>query len=165
MRYIALRYFNAAGATERNAERHQPETHLIPRLLQAAWDTEREIAIFGNDYSTRDGTCVRDYIHVVDLARAHTLALRALFVGDKAGRSYNVGCGGPAYTVVEVVDAVQRVTGRKIRRSFGPRRRGDPPVLVASPECITRELGWRAERQDLHLIIESAWRWMLQRMS
>ena len=156
LRYVSLRYFNAAGATARCGELHDPETHLIPIVLQVASGQRPYLEIFGNDYPTRDGTCVRDYIHVSDLARAHVLALKLL-----AERSaiFNLGCGG-GYTVLEVVEAARKVTGHAIPVRFGPRRAGDPAVLVASSEKIQKELGWKARQQDLQAIIESAWTWM-----
>lgn len=159
LRSVALRYFNAAGATERNGERHDPETHLIPLVLLAAAGRRPHVTVFGDDWPTRDGTCVRDYIHVVDLARAHVLALDALAGG--AGRaSYNLGCGRDGYTVLEVIRAAERVAGRAIPVRVGPRRPGDPAVLVASSDRIVRELGWRPSHQDLDAIVASAWRFM-----
>lgn len=160
LEYVSLRYFNAAGASERNGERHDPETHLIPLVLQVALGQRPAIQIFGDDYPTRDGTCVRDYIHVVDLARAHVLALNALAAGDAASRIYNLGCGGDGYTVREVVETARRVSGRAIPLQVGPRRAGDPAVLIAGSGRIRRELGFRPSRQDLGEIIESAWRWI-----
>jgi UDP-glucose 4-epimerase len=155
----SLRYFNAAGATERNGEWHDPETHVIPLLLQVAAGQREHVTVFGDDYPTRDGTCVRDYIHVSDLATAHVLALEALRPGAPQ-RIYNLGCGGDGYTVREVVDVARRVTGRPVGVRVGPRRSGDPAVLVASSERIMRELGWRPRHQDLEDIIGSAWRWL-----
>lgn len=160
LRYMSLRYFNAAGASERNGEQHAPETHLIPLVLQTALGRLPEITVFGNDYPTKDGTCVRDYIHVLDLARAHVLALNALTGADARSRIYNLGCGGRGYSVKEVIDVAREVTGRPILVRFGPRRPGDPAVLIASSERIERELWFRPERQELGAIIESAWRWM-----
>jgi UDP-glucose 4-epimerase len=151
---VSLRYFNAAGATERSGERHDPETHLIPLVLQAAAGTRPGITVFGDDYETRDGTCVRDYIHVVDLARAHVLALGAC----DGCRAYNLGCGGEGTTVLEVVEAARAVTGRKIAVEVGPRRPGDPARLVASSVRAERELGWRPAFADIRGIVESAWR-------
>ena len=151
---VSLRYFNAAGATERSGERHDPETHLIPLVLQAAAGTRPGIAVFGDDYDTRDGTCIRDYIHVVDLARAHVLALGAC----DGCRAYNLGCGGEGTTVLEVVEAARAVTGRKIAVEVGPRRPGDPARLVASSVRAERELGWRPALADLRGIVGSAWR-------
>lgn len=157
IRYASLRYFNAAGATPACGESHDPETHLIPIILQAAARTREFVEIYGEDYETRDGTCVRDYIHVVDLARAHILALGIL---DERSAVYNLGCGGDGYTVREVVEAAREVTGREIPLRVGPRRPGDPARLVASSAKIKSELGWTAERQDLKTIIASAWDWM-----
>jgi UDP-glucose 4-epimerase len=159
MKYVSLRYFNAAGATEKCGERHNPETHLIPLVLQAAAGQRPDVTVFGDDYATPDGTCVRDYIHVVDLARAHVLALHALAKGHPSS-IYNLGCGGEGYSVQQVIDAAKRVTGKDIPVKKGPRRPGDPAVLIASSERIVRELGWRPEHQRLDAIIESAWRWM-----
>jgi len=158
LRYAALRYFNAAGATERCGEWHSPETHLIPLVLQAAAGTREHVQIFGDDYPTRDGTCVRDYIHIVDLARAHILALGIL--GERSA-IYNLGCGGEGYTVREVIDTAREVTGREIPVSVAPRRAGDPAVLIASSEKIRSELGWQPQFQDLEVIIQSAWDWLV----
>ncbi len=157
LRYASLRYFNAAGATEHCGESHNPETHLIPIVLQAAAGTREAVEIYGEDYATADGTCVRDYIHVVDLARAHILSLTAL---DEGSRIYNLGCGGDGYSVRQVIETAREVTGREIRVRVGERRAGDPAVLIASSEKIRRELGWRPAQQDLRRIIESAWAWM-----
>lgn len=157
IRYASLRYFNAAGATAHCGEMHDPETHLIPIILQAATGAREAVEIYGEDYPTRDGTCVRDYIHVVDLARAHILALGIL---DERSAIYNLGCGGDGYTVKEVIDTAREVTGREIKVRVGARRAGDPAFLVASSARIRRELGWSPQFQDLRLIIESAWTWM-----
>lgn len=157
LHYASLRYFNAAGASERCGELHEPETHLIPLVLQAAAGKRSHVEIYGDDYDTRDGTCVRDYIHVIDLARAHILALSIL---DKRSAIYNLGCGGDGYTVREVIDVAKSVTAHDIPVRMAPRRAGDPAVLVASSGKIKSELGWQPEFQDLRLIIESAWRWM-----
>ncbi|HKV34405.1 MAG TPA: UDP-glucose 4-epimerase GalE [Pyrinomonadaceae bacterium] len=157
LRYASLRYFNAAGATENCGEDHDPETHIIPITLQAAAGQRSHVEIYGEDYPTPDGTCIRDYIHVIDLARAHIQALEALSEGS---RIYNLGCGGAGYSVREVIDTAQRVTGREIPTRFGPRRAGDPAILVASSDRIKSELGWRPKFQDLGLIVDSAWRWM-----
>lgn len=157
--YVSLRYFNAAGATERCGERHDPETHLIPNILQAAARQRSHVEIFGNDYPTPDGTCVRDYIHVSDLAQAHVLAL------DRTQHSsgiYNLGCGG-GFSVLEVVKAARKVTGLEIPVRIGPRRPGDPAVLVASSEKIKRELGWTPRKAGLPAIISSAWEWLQRR--
>jgi UDP-glucose 4-epimerase len=161
LRFISLRYFNAAGATERSGERHDPETHLVPLVLQVALGLRPELIVFGSDYPTKDGTCIRDYIHVTDLARAHTLALRTLSTGSRPSAIYNLGSGGNGYSVREVIEVARQVTGRAIRVREGPRRPGDPAVLVASSESIISQLGWRPLQQDLGSIVESAWRWML----
>src|SRR5687768_16185215 len=158
LRYASLRYFNAAGATERCGEDHDPETHLIPITLQAAAGKRAHVEIYGDDYPTEDGTCIRDYIHVVDLARAHILALDVL---RERSAIYNLGCGGDGYSVREVIETARRVTGKEIPVRMGPRRPGDPAVLIASSDKIKRELGWQPQFQDLELIIESAWKWML----
>jgi len=156
LRYASLRYFNAAGASKQFGEQHDPETHLIPLVLQAASGTRADMQIFGDDYPTRDGTCVRDYIHVIDLARAHILALNIL---DERSAIYNLGCGGDGYTVKELIDVAREVTGRKITTRTVKRRAGDPAVLIASSEKIKHELAWAPKFQDLKLIIQSAWDW------
>lgn len=150
---VSLRYFNAAGATDLCGEAHHPETHLVPIVLQVAAGARPHVEIFGDDYPTRDGTCVRDYVHIVDLARAHVLALEAT-----AGGVYNVGCGGGGFTVKEVIQAAREVTGSSIPVQIAQRRAGDPAVLIASPARIARELGWHPQL-DLPSIIESAWTW------
>ena len=157
LRFASLRYFNAAGASERCGERHDPETHLIPIILQAAQGSREHIEVYGTDYPTEDGTCVRDYIHVIDLARAHILALDIL---DERSAIYNLGCGGAGYSVKEVLDAARAVTGKEINVKYGSRRAGDPSVLIASSEKIKRELGWQPQSQDLREIISSAWNWV-----
>lgn len=154
--YASLRYFNAAGASQERGELHDPETHLIPLVLQAASGMLPHIEIFGDDYPTRDGTCVRDYVHVTDLARAHILALDA--IGER-GEIYNLGCGGSGYTVREVIAVAREVTGLDIKEKMMMRRPGDPAVLIASSEKIKKELGWEPKFQDLSLIIRSAWDW------
>lgn len=151
---VSLRYFNAAGASERSGERHDPETHLIPLVLQTAAGQRASVTIFGDDYDTRDGTCIRDYIHVIDLARAHVLALGAC----DGTRAYNLGCGGDGTTVMEVIDAAREVTGRAIAVEIGARRPGDPARLVASSARAERDLGWRPALADIRGIVESAWR-------
>jgi UDP-glucose 4-epimerase len=161
LRYVSLRYFNAAGATQRCGELHDPETHLIPIILQVATGHRPYLEIFGNDYRTRDGTCVRDYVHVSDLARAHVLALRLL---SEKSAIFNLGCGG-GYTVLEVIEAARKVTGHAIPVRMAPRRPGDPAVLVASSEKIQKELGWEPHQQDLQSIIESAWNWTREHSS
>ncbi len=157
LRFAALRYFNAAGASPdgKRGEDHDPETHLIPITLQVALGQRDAITIFGDDYSTRDGTCVRDYIHVVDLAQAHILALDAL---DGGSRTYNVG-NGRGFTVREVIETCREVTGKSIPAEVGDRRPGDPPVLIASSEKIRQELGWEPRYPDLETIITHAWEW------
>ena len=160
LRAVSLRYFNAAGASARSGERHDPETHLIPLVLDAAAGKRETVTIFGDDYPTRDGTCVRDYIHVLDLADAHTLALDASGKGAPRHLIYNLGCGGEGHTIREVIDCARRVTGKPIPVKVGPRRPGDPPVLVASSGKAARDLGWRPRHQALDAIIESAWQWM-----
>ena len=155
MRFACLRYFNAAGATSTRGEDHDPELHLIPLVLQVALGKREKVSIFGDDYPTRDGTCVRDYIHVIDLAQAHILALGAL---DGGSRFYNLG-NGEGFTVKEVVHTAREVTGRAIRSDVGPRRAGDPAVLVAASEKIRKELGWVPRFPHVREIIESAWRW------
>jgi UDP-glucose 4-epimerase len=155
VRFACLRYFNAAGATSTRGEDHDPELHLIPLVLQVALGKREKVSIFGDDYPTRDGTCVRDYIHVIDLAQAHILALGAL---DGGSRFYNLG-NGEGFTVKEVVHTAREVTGRAIRSDVGPRRAGDPAVLVAASEKIRKELGWVPRFPHVREIIESAWRW------
>ena len=156
LRFASLRYFNAAGATELCGEMHDPETHLIPIVLQAAGGAREAVDIFGDDYPTPDGTCVRDYIHVRDLASAHLMALRDL---DNSSDVYNLGCGGDGYSVREVITAAEQITGKKINTRIAARREGDPAVLIASSKKISEKLGWKPERQDLGLIIKSAWDW------
>ena len=156
LRYAALRYFNAAGATPERGEDHRPETHLIPLVLQAALDQREHVCIFGTDYPTPDGTCIRDYIHIVDLASAHLLALEAL--EERPILVYTLG-NGRGYSVRQVIDTARRVTGRPIPALEVPRRPGDAPVLVASSELIRHELGWRPRHPELEDIIASAWEW------
>ncbi|HUN64411.1 MAG TPA: UDP-glucose 4-epimerase GalE [Candidatus Sulfotelmatobacter sp.] len=157
LRYASLRYFNAAGAAAPDrGEAHQPETHLIPRLMNVALGRQKHIEIFGTDYPTSDGTCVRDYIHVSDLAAAHLLALDAL---DRSGQLlYNLG-NGQGFTVREVIDGVRRVTGCAIPIVESPRREGDPAVLIASSDKIRKELHWQPQFPDLDAILHSAWQW------
>jgi UDP-glucose 4-epimerase len=156
--YAALRYFNASGDSSDGSigEDHDPETHLIPLVLQAILGLKPAIEIYGTDYATPDGTCIRDYIHVEDLAEAHLLALERL--QPEVGLRYNLGIGR-GYSVREVIRVAEEVTGKKVPVKEGPRRPGDPAVLVASSEKIQRELGWRPRYTDLHPIIETAWRW------
>lgn len=156
LRYAALRYFNACGAVHEDlGEHHDPETHIIPLILQVALGQRAKFTIFGDDYPTPDGTCIRDYIHVLDLASAHILALRAL---DAGSRTYNLG-NGQGFSVKEVLEAARAVTGRPIPAVVGPRRPGDPATLIASSEKIMQELGWEPRYPDLRQIIETAWAW------
>ena len=156
MRYASLRYFNACGAVSPDlGEHHAPETHLIPLVIQVALGQRDKIVIFGDDYDTPDGTCVRDYIHVADLARAHVMALGAL---DERSRVYNLG-NGKGFSVRDVVETVRAVTGHPIPVSYGPRRPGDPACLIASSERIRAELGWAPRFTDLEPIVQSAWAW------
>ena len=159
-RYASLRYFNVAGAIEGYGEAHEPESHLIPLVLDVALGRRASIKIFGQDYPTHDGTCIRDYIHVSDLADAHLLALAALETRDRL--IYNIG-NGQGFTVREVIDSVRRVTGRPIPVEECPRRAGDPAVLVASAEKIKQELGWQPKFADLDAIVASAWEWHQKR--
>jgi len=159
-RYASLRYFNVAGAIEGYGEAHEPESHLIPLILDVALGRRESIKIYGSDYPTPDGTCVRDYIHVSDLADAHLLALQSL---EKQSRAiYNIGSGG-GFTVRQVIDSVSRVTGKQIPVIEESRRDGDPAVLVASSEKIKSELGWSPRYAQLDEIIESAWKWHQKR--
>ena len=156
LKFISLRYFNAAGASRRSGEDHHPETHLIPNVMKVALKQEEHLCLYGTDYDTEDGSCVRDYIHVVDIARAHILALRAL-EGVNA-RIYNLG-NGDGYSVLQVVKAAREITGAEVPVLLQPRRPGDPARLVASPELIRSELGWQPRYPDLKDIIASAWKW------
>lgn len=153
LEFVALRYFNAAGATENFGEHHRTETHLIPNVLMVALGQKQECQIFGTDYPTPDGTCIRDYIHIVDLAQAHMLALQP----GKQG-FYNLG-NGDGYSVRQVIDVCEKVTGKKIRTVEQPRRPGDPPKLVAAADKAKRELGWKPRLNKLEDIIASAWKW------
>ena len=156
LRVATLRYFNVAGAIEGYGEAHEPESHLIPLLLDVALGLRESMKIFGNDYPTSDGTCVRDYIHVQDLAHAHLLALKAL--DERSHFVYNIG-NGEGFSVLEVVESVRRVTGRPVPVELCPRRPGDPAVLVASAVAIRQDLGWKPEFATLDQIIGSAWVW------
>jgi UDP-glucose 4-epimerase len=153
LKFVSLRYFNAAGASTKFGEDHRVETHLIPNVLKVALGEKQHVEIFGTDYETPDGTCIRDYIHILDLARAHILA-----INSAKSDFYNLGTGGGA-SVREVIDSCRKVTGRKIEIAEKPRRPGDPPRLIASSEKIKRELGWKPQFQSLDAIIESAWKW------
>ncbi len=156
--FCTLRYFNAAGAAADGSigEDHTPETHLVPLAFRAAQGKIPHVTVFGADYPTPDGTCVRDYVHVEDLATAHALALDKIAPGSKL--AYNVGLGR-GYSVREVIAAVETVTGLKVPVKEGPRRAGDPPVLVANADKIRRELGWSAKYDNLRAILDTAWRW------
>lgn len=157
IRYAALRYFNAAGAspTGQRGEDHRPESHLIPIILQVALGQREKLIVNGNDYPTPDGTCVRDYVHITDLAQAHILALQTL---DRGSRTYNLG-NGNGYSIMEVIQTAEEVTGKPIPYAIGPRRPGDPAILVAGSEKIKRELGWKPRFSALRDIIATAWEW------
>jgi UDP-glucose 4-epimerase len=157
-RYASLRYFNVAGAIEGRGEAHEPESHIIPLILDVALGRRKDIKVFGQDYPTPDGTCIRDYIHVHDLARAHLLALEALKEENRTRLIYNIG-NGVGFSVREVIESARRVTGHPIPVEEFPRRPGDPAVLIASSEKIGRELGWKPEYSKLDDIIDSAWKW------
>lgn len=159
LKSISLRYFNAAGAEPRGilGERHDPETHLIPLALKVALGKSANIEVFGNDYPTKDGTCIRDYIHVVDLCSAHILALDALLGGAGSG-FYNLG-SGEGYSVLEIINTVRHITGKEINILHSPRRIGDPAVLVADAATAIKELNWQPKYSDLATIIKHAWQW------
>ncbi len=157
LKFVSLRYFNAAGATEKCGEHHDPESHLIPHILLAAAKEPPEVPVFGNNYPTPDGTPIRDYVHVVDLADAHIRALGHLRRGG-ASDFLNLGTGH-GYSVLEVIEAARQVTGREIRIRVEPPRAGDPPRLVADPAKSKSVLGWVPTKSDLRSIIDSAWRW------
>ncbi|MGC8550494.1 MAG: UDP-glucose 4-epimerase GalE [Acidobacteriaceae bacterium] len=162
-KYASLRYFNVAGAMPGRGEAHEPESHLIPLILDAALGRRASIKIFGTDYPTADGTCIRDYIHVHDLAQAHLLALKALDEEARGGRLiYNLG-NGQGFSVREVIETARKVTGREIPVVEEPRRPGDPAVLVASSGKIQRELGWTPQHAKIEDILTSAWDWHQQR--
>ncbi len=154
LKYVALRYFNAAGATENFGEDHNPESHLIPILLQVAQGKREKAMLFGDDYDTPDGTCIRDYIHILDLAQAHEKALYA----PRSGH-YNLGTGS-GLSVKEILETARKVTGRPIPAEVVPRRPGDPPRLIACSELARKELGWQPQYEDAGRIIESVWKWM-----
>jgi UDP-glucose 4-epimerase len=156
LRYASLRYFNAAGASGERGEAHQPETHLIPLVLQVALGQRRSISIYGTDYPTKDGTCVRDYVHIEDLATAHLLALDHLQEHSKL--IFNLGSGS-GFSVREVIDIARKVAGREIAVVEAPRRPGDSAVLVASSEKIKQVLGWNPQHSDIEAIVRSAWEW------
>jgi len=160
IRFVALRYFNAAGAHPEGdlGEDHDPESHLLPRLFAATRPGAEPMSIFGDDYPTEDGTCVRDYIHVVDLAEAHRLAIEAMRAGRVEGESFNLG-NGQGFSVRQLVDVVERVTGSRPATRVAPRRPGDPARLVASAERIAERLGWAPRFPDLEQIVATAWEW------
>lgn len=161
IKYTALRYFNAAGAHESGkiGEDHKPETHLIPLILEVALGKREKIMIFGEDYNTEDGTCIRDYIHVMDLAQAHLLAVGRLRKGGDS-RIFNLG-NGKGFSVKEVIEVSRKVTGREIKSEMASRRAGDPAVLIASSQKAVDELGWEPKFNSLETIIETAWNWHL----
>lgn len=163
IKYVALRYFNAAGNIFDGSlgERHNPETHLIPLILQVPLGQRENIKIFGNDYKTKDGTCIRDYIHVLDLCSAHTLAIESLING-KDSNIYNLGYG-EGTSVQEIIEVAEKVVGKEIKKEIAPRRAGDPDQLVASNEKIIKELGWKPEYNDLEKIIDSAYTFFKRR--
>ncbi len=156
LQFTALRYFNAAGASGKYGEDHHPETHLIPLVMQAAEGSREKFFIYGDDYDTPDGTCIRDYIHVLDLAQAHLLALENDFCG-----SLNLGSGS-GHSVREVIDSVKNVSGKNFLVEVSPRRAGDPARLIADSTAAQRILGWQPQQVDLAATIESAWRWRRQ---
>lgn len=156
LNFAALRYFNAAGASAERGEAHRVETHLTPRVLDAAAGAIPHVEVFGSDYPTPDGTCIRDYIHVLDIADSHLLALES--IEKISGEAFNVG-NSRGFSILEVLDAAQKITGRKIPRKLSPRRPGDPAVLVASKDKLQRMLGWQAQHSSLEEIISSAWSW------
>jgi len=159
IRSITLRYFNAAGADPDGniGEAHNPETHLIPLILNAVTKNEQPITVYGTDYDTPDGTCIRDYIHVSDLAAAHVISLNALEKGVKS-TAYNLS-NGEGFSVQEVIESVERVTGLPVPKKLGSRRDGDPPLLIGDSNNIRRELAWQPKYQDLDSIIATAWAW------
>lgn len=159
LKFISLRYFNAAGADPDGVlgEDHNPETHLIPITINAALGKRQSVTIHGTDYDTPDGTCIRDYIHVTDLAEAHILALKALQNGSPSA-IYNLG-NEQGHSVRQVIEAVRKVSGRNFIIEEGPRREGDPAILVASSQKIRRELGWQPRYGDLEVIVKTAWEW------
>jgi len=159
LRSASLRYFNAAGADPEGdiGEMHEPETHLVPLVLKATTGERERITIFGNDYATPDGTCIRDYVHVTDLADAHVRALKYLLAGGET-TALNLGTG-KGHSVLQVVEAAERVTGKPVWRTEGPRRAGDPPELVADPARAKRVLGWQPGLQGIDEIVATAWAW------
>lgn len=157
IKFVSLRYFNAAGASEKYGEEHDPETHIIPIVLQVALGQRQFVQVYGDDYPTPDGTAVRDYVHVIDLAQAHVLAAKWLAEGGES-QIFNLG-NGAGFSVKEVIETARKVTGHEIPSQMGSRRAGDPPVLVASSEQISSKLGWEPKYAGLEDIIGTAWRW------
>ena len=157
IRFACMRYFNAAGASQRFGEDHTPESHIIPNVLRVALGQTSHVNIFGEDYPTPDGTCIRDYVHIIDLAEAHILALKVI---EEKSRIYNLGFSN-GYSVAEVVEMARQVTGRRIPTEHAPRRPGDPPILIANSDKAALELGWMPQHSELDQIIESAWQWHL----
>ncbi len=159
IKHVALRYFNACGAHKDGmiGEDHTPESHLIPLVINVALGKMEHITVYGNDYETEDGTCLRDYVHVTDLADAHILALNKLRAGGDSS-VYNLG-SGKGFSVQEIIDKVKEVTGRDVPQVIGARRDGDPAILIASPEKIKKELNWKPKYDDITKIIETAWKW------
>lgn len=156
LKFNAFRYFNAAGASEKLGEAHRHESHLIPVIIQVLLGQREHMTIFGSDYPTKDGTCIRDYIHVLDLAEAHILALENL--DERPAAKYNLG-NGAGFSNLEVLKMVEQVSGKKVSFTFGPRRSGDPAVLIASSELAKKELGWQPRYDSLEQIVASAWQW------
>lgn len=156
LEYVTMRYFNAAGASQKFGEDHSPETHIIPILLQVAAGEREKFQIYGTDYSTPDGTCIRDYVHILDIAQAHALAVER--ISQFAGRIYNIG-SSKGFSVQDVVKTASHITGRKMPCAKAPRRAGDPAVLVASSDKISKELGWSPQFSSLDAIIRTAWEW------
>lgn len=163
LRFVSLRYFNAAGASldAQIGEAHDPETHLIPLIFRVAGGSKRNLKVYGDDYPTEDGTCVRDYIHVVDLAAAHVSALKWL---EQDGKSdfFNLGTG-LGYSVLQMIKMAEEVTGKSVSFEVGPKRDGDPPELIADPSKALDLLGWRAQHSDLRTVLETSWRWETNR--
>ncbi|MNI29337.1 UDP-glucose 4-epimerase [compost metagenome] len=159
IKHVILRYFNVAGAHDNGliGEDHDPESHLIPLAIQAALGQREDMMIYGDDYSTKDGSCIRDYIHVMDVAEAHLLAVNSLRSGGKSG-VYNLG-NSEGFTVKEVIETVKKVSGKAFPVQIAPRRKGDPAVLIASPDLIMEELNWRPKRGSLEKMVASAWEW------
>ncbi|MFC2048357.1 UDP-glucose 4-epimerase GalE [Chloroflexota bacterium] len=157
LKFISLRYFNAAGASKCLGEDHNPETHLIPNILKVALGQRSEISVFGTDYPTKDGSCIRDYIHVLDIAKAHILAFKYL-KKNTGNKTYNLG-SNKGYSVLQVIETARKVTGPRIKAVIYPRRQGDTAVLVANSDLAISELGWQPKFSNLEQIVESAWQW------